>query len=511
MEKKLNFTVTADQLRSSGYAAAVENIEQKQQAATDAAFYREFIIEAKTSGWYDDGNDLAGKMSEDLALYESYATSEEYENLRIELGIGETATADVVELADEPVKESVASISSIDDAHSARANRRSGRRGLAVLTTAAAALALASCTATPANTPTPITTSSASPSPSPSPSPSNTSTASPSTTPTAEASPSASPTAEATPSAQPQETQTPEEQKEQAKKAEIEARDKADAEFFGVSLEQLREFRKDHGFKEGTKFFTNEATKLMRDGKGNNGMESNLAIGEKICVDEGTTAKECAAELKMAAGANRFLTPYLMSEINGKGGFQSAYENKLENKYQEDSEAWRSAVAKFIKESEDYKWKLQDIDSRNVRWTHSMSKRNPGTIAVLQYAQDGTRLVAYKNGKEVLGVRVECEQGTEAGHKPVPKPHKPNKPNKPHKPNKPNKPEKPAPKDQKENIIKEDDKGSHDSSTDDATVSDKEAQTSGGDNSDNSNAGKDQGNEKQSEDPSKGKDFDWGS
>lgn len=495
MEKKLNFTVTADQLRSSGYAAAVENIEQKQQAAADAAFYRDFILEAKTSGWYDDGNDLAGKMSEDLALYESYATREEYENLKIELGIGETATADVVELVNEPV----ASVHSIDNARSARANRRSGR-GLAVLTTAAAALALASCTGTPANTPTPIATSSASPSPSPS--PSNTLTPSPSVTPTAEATLSASPSPEATPSAQPQETQTPEEQKEQAKKAEIEARDKADAEFFGVSIEQLREFRKDHGFKEGTKFFTNEATKLMRDGKGNNGMESNLAIGEKLCVDNGTTAKECAAELKMAAGANRFLTPYLMSEINGKGGLQSAYENKLENKYQEDSEAWRKAVEKFIKESEDYKWKLQDIDSSNIRWTHSMSKRNPGTIAVLQYAQDGTRLVAYKNGKEVLGVRVECEQGTEAGHKPiVRKPNKPNKPGKPGKPTPEKPPKKLEKKKQSENIIKENDKGSHDSSTDDATVSDKEAQTPGGDNSNNSDAGKDQGNEKQSEDP----------
>lgn len=522
MENKSNFTVTADQLKAVGRADAVETIERKQKDAADAAFYREFIVEANNSGWYDEVKDKANcQMAEDLALYESYATREEYEKLKIELGLGETATADVVELVKSPaVEEPIAPVVPIDSARSAASRR--GNRGIikavATVTTAVAAVALASCsTSSPAPVPTP-TVASSSANPSPTPSPSDTLTVSPTPNPTTQESSAAStgPTSEASPSTSPStpETEEPNQQdQEQTQEADIEARDKADAEFFGVSLEQLREFRKDHGFKKDTKFFTNEATELMRDGKGNNGMESDLAIGEKICVTAGVTADECAAELKMAAGANRFLTPYLMSEINGKGGFQSAYENELENKYREDSEAWRAAVEKFLKESKDYTWKLQEIDASNVRWTHSMSKRNPGTIAVLRYAQNGTRLVAYdKNGKEVLGVRCECEQGTEAGHKPVV--HKPNKPNKPNKPGKPT-PEKPPKelekKDQSENIIKENDSGSHDSSTDNATVSNEEATTPGGDNSGNSDAGKDKGNEKQSEDPSKGEDFDWNS
>lgn len=75
-----------------------------------------------------------------------------------------------------------------------------------------------------------------------------------------------------------------------------------------------------------------------------------------------------------------------------------------QNKYEKDADAWRTDVKKFLDKSKDYTWKLQDINSGNVRWTHSMSKRNPGTIAVLQYMQDGDRLVAYnKNGKRSFG------------------------------------------------------------------------------------------------------------
>ncbi len=505
MEKNVsNFTVTADQLKSAGYADAVETIEQNQKNAADAAFYREFIVEANKEGWYNKGEDLAGKIAEDLALYESYATREEYEKLKIELGLGETATADVVELAENPAEEAIAPVVSIDSVRGG--NQR--RRVLAgTLTTAAGvALGLVGCTVSPATTPTPVpTVSSANPSPSASPSVSPS--ASPSTSPSVSPSPSTSPAPSEVPT-----NETPDEQdnrNSQTKKAEIEARDKADAEFFGVSLEQLRKFRKDHGFGEDTKFFTKEATKMMRDGKGKNGMESNLAIGEKLCVAEGASAKDCADELKMAAGANRFLAPYLMSEINGEGGFRSAYENKLENKYEKDADAWRADVEKFLDKSKDYTWKLKDIDSTNVRWTHSMSKRNPGTIAVLQYRQDGTRLVAYnKKGKEVLGVRIECEQGTEAGHRPVvvhkpQTPNKPSTPNKPHKPSKPNKPPKTKleKKNQSQNPIHAGDHGSHDNSTDNADVSNDKAQTPGGDNSDNPNRGKDNGNEKQPEDP----------
>lgn len=66
-------------------------------------------------------------------------------------------------------------------------------------------------------------------------------------------------------------------------------------------------------------------------------------------------------------------------------------------------------------------------------------------------------------------------------------------------------------KDPTESIIKPGDTGSHDSSADDATVSHKEASTPGGDNSGNSDAGQDVGNESQPEDPSQGEGFDWNS
>lgn len=67
------------------------NNAEAAKAAEDAAFYKEFIIEAHKNGWYEDGGVLEGKYGDDMELFRSVAGDKALGNLREEIASGADA------------------------------------------------------------------------------------------------------------------------------------------------------------------------------------------------------------------------------------------------------------------------------------------------------------------------------------------------------------------------------------------------------------------------------------
>ncbi|MGE5309660.1 MAG: hypothetical protein ACM3JF_01100 [Sphaerimonospora mesophila] len=485
-----NFTATVDQLNAAGLGATVSDIAEKRNKIEEANFYGQFIREARAGGWYDEDGALAGKFAEDLALYESYATQADYEALRAELklDVGETATADVVELA-ASAEETLATVTPIADGTSRRVARRGGRlitRSAATL----AGLALAGCSFGSGSTPTPAPSVPVSAAPSPSVSPSNTN------TPTASSSPSPSVTSSEVPT-----TMTPNERddrEQQQLPQDKQDKDKAKADKLGVSVEDYKlysqasektglsvkdmiEYSKYYGVNPAN-FETQKALKQMRD------KAKGQRVNESLRAD---TAKEAKEELLFVAYANpaalaQYTAAMKEDTVTDKGwdGLERpALANSLFQGYVAEDGQY---TKKFDKDYAAFKKAMENAKVKETLATshpgYSYMHQNGKLVAVdISENSRGANKTMYEvTFKTKAGVTVKLNVKDLCGQLWAPKPepvvHKPSQPNKPYKPGKPNKPGKPKPpkklekKNQNQNLIRTNNPGSHDNSSDNANV-----------------------------------------
>ena len=277
------------------------------------------------------------------------------------------------------------------------------------------------------------------------------------------------------------------------------------AEKTGLSIEDMIKYSKHYGV-DPQNFGTIWALEQMRDeAKGHR-------VGEAIDAENAEDAKREFLYLSYnnpAALAQYMnaLTEDTKTDAGLDGLEIPENANKLLQEYIKDgkyTDKFFADYAKFKEFMQDATIKLKDASSM-LGYSYMYSD---GELVVVNSAQNsnGSNEVIYViEGITEGGVKVTMNAKNICGGQLwVGKPT-------PDKPTTPDKPGELKKKDQSENIIKENDKGSHDSSTDDATVSEQEATTPGGDNSSNPNAGEDNGDEKQSTDPSEGDGFDWNS